>query len=84
MACSLAPLVTKIPGNTEWIEDGVNGLLFPVANSEKLAEKILLLAEDDKLRRVLEERAVKTITMKVNWQENIQQLTRIIDKIIYA
>ncbi|MGC9090042.1 MAG: CpaF family protein, partial [Caldisericia bacterium] len=45
-------------------------------------EKILLLAEDNKLRRILEEKAAETVMAKVNWQENMQQLTRIIDKII--
>jgi glycosyltransferase involved in cell wall biosynthesis len=84
MACSLAPVVTEISGNVEWIKDGVNGLLVPVANSEKLAEKILLLANDYKLRRILEVKAVETVRKRVNWQENMQQLTKIIDEIIYA
>jgi glycosyltransferase involved in cell wall biosynthesis len=82
IACSLAPVVTEISGNMEWIKDGVNGLLVSVADSEGLAEKILLLASDYKLRRVLEERAVETVKARVNWQENMQQLTRIIDKMV--
>jgi glycosyltransferase involved in cell wall biosynthesis len=77
-------VVTEISGNVEWIKDGVNGLLVPVANSEKLAEKILLLANDYKLRRILEVKAVETVRKRVNWQENMQQLTKIIDEIIYA
>jgi len=84
MACSLAPVVTEISGNVEWIKDGVNGLLVSVADSEGLAEKILLLASDYKLRRVLEEKAVETVKARVNWHENMRQLTRIIDKIVYA
>ena len=84
MACSLTPVVTEIDGNKEWVKDKVNGLLVPVADSEGLAEKILLLAEDNKLRRILEEKAAETVMAKVNWQENMQQLTRIIDKIIYV
>jgi glycosyltransferase involved in cell wall biosynthesis len=55
-----------------------------VADSEGLAEKILLLASDYKLRRVLEEKAVETVKARVNWHENMRQLTRIIDKIVYA
>ncbi|MEM3695960.1 MAG: glycosyltransferase family 4 protein [Candidatus Bathyarchaeia archaeon] len=84
MACSLAPVVTEIFGNREWVEDEVNGLLVPVANSEKLAEKILLLANDYKLRKALEEKAMETVKKRVNWQKNIQQLTEIIDKMVSA
>jgi glycosyltransferase involved in cell wall biosynthesis len=38
MACSLAPVVTEISGNVEWIKDGVNGLLVSVEDSEGLTE----------------------------------------------
>jgi glycosyltransferase involved in cell wall biosynthesis len=62
----------------------VNGLLVSVGDSEGLAEKILLLASDYKLRRVLEEKAVETVKARVNWQENMQQFTKIIDEMIYA
>jgi len=55
-----------------------------VANSKKLAEKILSLVNDYKLRRVLEEKAVETVKARVNWQENTQKLKRIIDEMIYA
>jgi glycosyltransferase involved in cell wall biosynthesis len=82
MACSLTPVVTEIDGNKEWVKDGVNGLLVPVANSEKLAEKILSLVNDYKLRRVLEEKAVETVRVRVDWQRNMQKLTKTIDKII--
>jgi glycosyltransferase involved in cell wall biosynthesis len=58
----------------------VNGLLVSVGDSEGLAEKILLLASDYKLRRVLEEKAVETVKARVNWPKNIQKLTKIIDE----
>jgi glycosyltransferase involved in cell wall biosynthesis len=84
MACSLTPVVTEIDGNREWIRDGMNGLLVPVANSRILAEKILLLANDDKLRKTIQAKAEETVKMKVNWNKNLGELTRIIDKNIHA
>ncbi|MDI6690818.1 MAG: glycosyltransferase family 4 protein [Candidatus Bathyarchaeota archaeon] len=78
MACSLAPIITKIQGNMEWIKDEVNGLLVPVANSEKLAEKILLLVRDFKLRKALVEKALETVRIRVNWPKNVRKLTKII------
>ena len=83
IACSLAPVVTEINGNKEWIEEGMNGLLVPVANSQSLAEKILLLANDHKLRKELQTKAEKIVRARVNWHENIDELTKIIDKMIY-
>jgi glycosyltransferase involved in cell wall biosynthesis len=75
-------VVTEISGNVEWIKDGMNGLLVSVGDSEGFAEKILLLASDYKLRRVLEGRAVETVKARVNWHENMQKLTRIIDEMM--
>jgi len=82
MACSLTPVVTEINGNKEWIRDGMNGLLVPVANSKSIAEKILLLASNHKLRRTLQVKAEETVRTRVNWNKNVDELTKIIDKII--
>jgi len=82
MACSLSPVVTEIDGNKEWIKDEINGFLVPIANSQKLAEKILLLADNQKLREKLKEKAEGTVRTRVNWQKNIQKLTKIIDEMI--
>jgi glycosyltransferase involved in cell wall biosynthesis len=82
MACSLTPVVTEINGNKEWIRDGMNGLLVPVANSKSIAEKILLLTNDQKLREKLQAKAEDTVRTRVNWNKNIDELTKVIDKIM--
>jgi len=82
MACSLTPLVTEIPGNAEWIEDEVNGLLVPVADSEKLADKILLLATDKEYRARLQANANITTKKRVNWTRNIEKLFEIIEEML--
>ena len=84
MACNLAPVVTQIDGNKEWVTDSGNGLLVPVANSQKLAEKILLLAKEHALREKLQNKAEETVKARVNWQQNIQELTNVIEKRIAA
>ena len=84
MACSLLPVVTEIHGNREWVEDDVNGFLVPIANSEKLAKKILFLADNHELRKKLQAKAEKTVRTRVNWQKNIQKLTKIIDEMMPA
>jgi glycosyltransferase involved in cell wall biosynthesis len=83
MACSLTPVVTEINGNKEWIRDGMNGLLVPVANSKSIAEKILMLASNHKLRKTLQVKAEETVRTRVTWNKNIDELTKIIDKVIH-
>jgi glycosyltransferase involved in cell wall biosynthesis len=80
MACSLAPVVTEIPGNAEWIKDEVNGLLVPVADSEKLADKILLLATDKEYRARLQANANITTKKRVNWARNIEKFSEIVEE----
>jgi glycosyltransferase involved in cell wall biosynthesis len=79
MSCSLPSVATEIDGNKEWINNGINGFLVPVADSKKLAEKILLLADDQELRRRLRANAEETMRTRVIWQENIKKLTNAID-----
>jgi glycosyltransferase involved in cell wall biosynthesis len=70
MITGLACVVSDIPGNKEWIVDGVNGMLFPARNHEKLAEKMIQLARDAELRKKLGEKAILTVRKRANWQEN--------------
>ena len=46
MAAGCAIVATDIKGNREMIEDGVNGLMVPPANPERLADKMLRLLKD--------------------------------------
>jgi len=82
MACSLPAVTTDISGNTEWIDNETNGLLVPVADSGKLAEKILLLAGNEELRQRLRLKAEETVRVRVNWNANVQKLIEAIDKLV--
>lgn len=53
MACQLAPVVTDIPANRAWIEDGKNGFIVPVNDMKALADKVVYLVRDKKLREEL-------------------------------
>lgn len=50
MACSCFPIATDIPANSQWIEHGVNGLLYPSGDAVRLAEYILQAYRDVALR----------------------------------
>jgi len=74
MACGIAPLVSDIPGNREWVTPGVNGWWFQDGSSSGLGEKILdaigspdqLQTYGEKSRQIAEERA--------DWERNSQGL----------
>jgi len=50
MACQLAPVVTDIPANRAWIEDGKNGFIVPVNDIKALAGKVVHLVKNEHLR----------------------------------
>ncbi len=50
MACGLPVVATDVPGCRALVEDGVNGLLVPVGNSQALAEAVGRLVDDPLLR----------------------------------
>jgi len=72
MACNLAPVVSDIPANRQWIKDSENGLFFPIGNHNTLAEKIIWLLSHsetktifgDRCRRIIESEADPEIEMK--------------------
>lgn len=50
MACGLFPVVSDIPANREWIEDGKNGFLVPLDNPALLAQRIVEAIENRQTR----------------------------------
>jgi L-malate glycosyltransferase len=72
MASGLLPVVTDIPGNREWIEDGKNGFLFPLGNYQALAEKIIWIINNFKETEKLHAENQKIIREKGLWEENMK------------
>jgi glycosyltransferase involved in cell wall biosynthesis len=82
MACGLAPVVTDIPGNREWIENGVNGFLFPPKNPTALAEKVIQLVEDENLRQHFGERCIELVEQKARWEDCVSRMEAIYQSIL--
>lgn len=81
MSLGVPSIVTSIPGNMEWIKDGWNGYLVPVGDSRQLADKVVLLLKDEKLRKQVVEKACETISEQVNWSANSKALHNLISKL---
>jgi len=77
MACGLAPIVTDIPGNREWIRNGENGLLFPPKNPMGLAEKAIQLIENEDLRKSFGKKCFQIVKQKASWEDCVSKMERV-------
>ncbi len=74
LACGLPVLVSNIPGNQEWIDQGKNGWLFETGNVEILKNTILEIVNKKNQLPLIGQEARKTAKKKANWEENFQKL----------
>ena len=74
LASGLPCLVSDIPGNKEWIENGLNGWLFRDGDVDDLAQKILDAIQNRKLLKKVGEAARKTAEQKADWKKNFGKL----------
>jgi glycosyltransferase involved in cell wall biosynthesis len=82
LASGLPCLVSDIPGNREWVEEGVNGWLFRDGNADDLAEKILVAIKNRRSFRRIGEAARQTAEQKADWQKNFGKLLQTYEKVI--
>lgn len=81
MRLGVPSVVTSIPGNMEWVKDGWNGCLVPVKDSKRLADKIVLLLKNEKLRQQIRENALETVSTKANWSTSLASLNSLISRL---
>jgi glycosyltransferase involved in cell wall biosynthesis len=81
LASGLPCLVSDIPGNREWIEEGVNGWLFRDGDVDDLTEKILNAIKNRKSFDKIGEAARKTAEQKADWKKNFGKLLETYQKI---
>jgi glycosyltransferase involved in cell wall biosynthesis len=74
LACGVPALVSDIPANKEWIQDGGNGWLFPDGNSDMLAEKILVLRGQKRKLEQIGLAGRKTAEERADWKKNFSFL----------
>jgi phosphatidylinositol alpha-mannosyltransferase len=77
MACGLAPVVADIRGNREWVQNEVNGLLFPPRDSVALAERIMQLIESEDRRIRFGERCFQVVQERATWADCVARMEAI-------
>lgn len=63
-----AVIGTAVDGTVEIIKDGYNGFLIPPKDPDTIAEKVIALADDEGLRRALEEHSWETFCSKFSFE----------------
>mgnify|MGYP001766876889 FL=1 len=75
MACEIPVLVSDIPGNLEWVEDGRTGFLFKTGDSAQMADKILFCYQNRGEMQNIIAPARRLIEEKADWEKNKYRLT---------
>ena len=73
MAQGVAPIVTRVGGLPELVEDGTSGLLVPPRNAPALCEAITSLATDTHLRKRLGDAAKARIEGPFNIAQTVEK-----------
>jgi len=73
MSCGIPVVATAIAGTPEMVADGENGLLVPPRDEKRLAEAILALLGDERMRRSLGENARRTVLDRFSLMTMAQQ-----------
>ena len=81
LASGLPCVVSDIPGNREWIEDGVNGWLFRDGDVDDLAAKISYAIKNRDRFEKISQSARQTAEQKADWKRNFGKLLEIYDHI---
>lgn len=74
LAVGLTPVVTRIPANLPWIEDGQTGLLFTPGRADELATALARALDDVELRRRAFAGNRARVAHEGDFDHNIQRL----------
>lgn len=74
LACGLPAVVTDVPANLEWIEDGLNGRLVPRQSPAALADAVADLIRNPAQRLKMRQANLDLARARADWNKNFAQL----------
>ncbi|MCD6475847.1 MAG: glycosyltransferase family 4 protein [Anaerolineaceae bacterium] len=74
LACGTPALLSSIPGNLEWVEEGKNGWLFPVGDVDACANKMLAVYKNREQLLEMRGWARKIAEERADWELNFPKL----------
>ena len=76
MSCGAVPVVSNIPSNREWVEDGISGYLFEDGDDLHLASRLLALDKVRSQLSVISRRAQEVADERADWVKNQQVMLK--------
>jgi len=74
MASGAVPVVSDIPGNREWLEEGRGGRFFPVGDATALATALVSTLEDEAFRQSARTRNRDKVETDGDWAANVARI----------
>jgi glycosyltransferase involved in cell wall biosynthesis len=68
MACSVPPIVSKVGGLPEIVDNNVNGILIDPGSVEDIANSVIYLLDNPDIREKMGKEARETVERKFSWQ----------------
>lgn len=78
----LPVIATRVGGNVELVEEGVNGRLVPVSAPDALGDVLAELASDPVTRRRLGENARRRVREGFTWDRTVQAYRQLYDEVL--
>ena len=74
MACELAPVVTDLPANREWVTDGENGFIVPINDIQSLADRIVYLLKNNEARKRFGKAGREVIKQRAEYEREMEKM----------
>jgi glycosyltransferase involved in cell wall biosynthesis len=78
MATGVPVILSNKGGNQEVVEDGVNGLLVPIGDQQKLKEAILRVLQDRELAGEFVDRSREKVGRTFTWDVMVEKTLRVL------
>lgn len=79
--CGIPVIAADSPGLRDSVVAGETGLLYPYANHDRLAELIIELIQNDKLRKSLAKKCINW-AHQFNWENSATNMLNLIEKVL--
>lgn len=77
MACGLAPVVTDLAANREWIADGENGFIVARDDISALADRVVYLIQNNDVRANFGEAGRKIIQERAEYKKEMEKAEKL-------
>ena len=84
MACGLPVVVSDVPANCEWVQDGVNGFIVPRKKVNPISEKVLALLNDRALAQKMGNINLSIVNERADLEKNYPKFDSIYEQMVQS